>query len=252
VTARAQQRPVRSFVRRAGRTTRGQARALAELLPRYGVSPDAAPLDWDAVFPSHLAGAPLVLEIGFGMGEALLEMAAAAPTTRFVGVEVYDAGVGALLRGLEGGGIGSGADNVRVLHADVATVLERCFGPGELTRAQVFFPDPWPKKRHHKRRLIQAPFLARLVTRLQPGGELLLATDWAEYAESMRALCEAEPALVNVHGPWRWAPGRGRRPATKFERRGVERGHGVFDLVYCRVELPGRRIKAPGTLRSPG
>ncbi len=220
-------RPVRSYVRREGRITLAQRRALDTLWLRFGVDCGDTPLDLDALFGRKAAR---VVEIGFGSGELLAALAEANPQTDYLGIEVYRPGIGSLFRALESRGL----SNVRVICDDAADALGTCIPDGSLDAVLIFFPDPWPKKRHHKRRLIQAPFVARLATRLAPGGELLLATDWADYAEAMRSVCEAEPSLENAYGPGSWAPGRGRRRPTKFERRGLARGHEVFDLVYRR------------------
>lgn len=229
-------RHVRSFVRRAGRVTERQQRALDVLWPRFGVdapAPEAVLADdhWDAVFGR---GGPLTLEIGFGMGTSLLEMAAADPGRRFVGVEVHPPGIGALMAGLEEQGL----DNVRVMEADIAAILERVFAPASLDRVQIYFPDPWPKKRHHKRRLIQTPFLERLATRVAPGGLLMLATDWVPYAEWMLEALVAAPSWRNTAGSDSadgFVPKPEVRPGTRFEARGVKRGHEVRDLVFERV-----------------
>ena len=226
----ARRRPVRTFVRRAGRVTGRQQRALATLWPRHGVDlPEPVPAGfWDGLF----AGAgPLTLEIGFGMGQSLLAMAQREPERRFVGTEVHPPGVGALLAGIEELGLA----NLRVLDRDVLEILEIAFAPGELDRVQIFFPDPWPKKRHHKRRLVQPGFVARLARRVAPGGELLLATDWAPYAEWMLEVLEAAPAWENCHGPWAFAPDPGPRAPTRFEARGRRHGHRIRDLRYRRL-----------------
>lgn len=224
-------RHVRTFVRRAGRTTERQQRALDGLWPAHGVDlPDPVPAGfWDGVFGS--AG-PLTLEIGFGMGQSLLEMARQEPARRFVGTEVHPPGVGALLAGIEELGLA----NLKVLDRDVLEILESAFAPGELDRVQIFFPDPWPKKRHHKRRLVQPAVVDRLATRVAPGGELMLATDWAPYAEWMLEVLEASPLWENLHGPGAFAPDPGLRAATRFEARGLRHGHVIRDLRYRRVE----------------
>lgn len=223
-------RRIRSFVRRRGRLTGAQARALEQLWPRFGADVEVAAASgyWDQAF--EVTG-PLTLEIGFGMGQSLLAMAEADPERRFVGVEVHEPGIGALLAGMEARGI----DNIRVLAADVTEALPRVFAPGELDRVQIFFPDPWPKKRHHKRRLIQAPFVAQLAERVRSGGDLFLATDWAPYAEHMLEVLDAAPAWENVAGPGARIPRPAIRPETRFEARGLRRGHAVSDLHYRRV-----------------
>ena len=221
-------RRVRSFVRRAGRTTPGQRRALDQLLPVFGL-PLERSLDPVAVFGRH---AGLTLEIGFGNGESLLAMARAAPERDFLGIEVYDAGVGRLLEGVEREGL----RNVRVWHADAVPVLTDCVAAGLLDEVLLFFPDPWPKKRHHKRRIVQPDFARLVCSRLRPGGRWRLATDWAPYAEHMLDVLEAEPGLVNVHGPRGVAPRPSSRPLTRFEQRGARLGHAVTDLEYRRRE----------------
>jgi tRNA (guanine-N7-)-methyltransferase len=222
-------RHVRTFVRRAGRVTERQQRGLDELWPRYGVElPDPVPADfWDVLFDRT---GPLTLEIGFGMGQSLLEMARAEPARRFVGTEVHPPGVGALLAGISEAGL----DNLRVLDRDVLEILEGAFVPSALDRVQIFFPDPWPKKRHHKRRLIQPAFVERLAERMVSGGLLMLATDWAPYAEWMVEVLEASPSFENVHGAGAFAPDPGIRAPTRFEARGLRHGHVIRDLRYRR------------------
>ena len=224
-------RGVRSYVRRQGRMTPGQQRAFAELMPRYGVALGNAPLDLPTLFGRS---APVTLEIGFGMGDALLEMAAAAPERDFLGVEVHRPGIGRLLAGLDEGSL----TNVRVIAGDAVQVLERMLGDGVLDRVLLLFPDPWPKKRHHKRRLLQAAFVELAARRLAAGGLFHAATDWAPYAEQMREVLEACPQFENCAGPGAYAARPDYRPQTKFERRGVALGHAVFDLLYRRC-VPG-------------
>jgi tRNA (guanine-N7-)-methyltransferase len=220
-------RGVRSYVRRQGRMTPAQQRAYAELMPRHGVAVADSPLELATLFGR---GAPVTLEIGFGMGDALLEMAAAAPERDFLGVEVHRPGIGRLLAGLEARSL----TNVRVIEGDAVQVLERMLGDGVLERVLLLFPDPWPKKRHHKRRLLQAPFVELAARRLAAGGVFHAATDWAPYAEQMLEVLEACPLLENSAGPGAYAPRPDYRPLTKFERRGVALGHAVFDLLYRR------------------
>ena len=224
-------RGVRSYVRRQGRMTPGQQRAFAELMPRYGVVLGNAPLDLPTLFGRS---APVTLEIGFGMGDALLEMAAAAPERDFLGVEVHRPGIGRLLAGLDAGSL----TNVRVIEGDAVQVLERMLGDGVLDRLLLLFPDPWPKKRHHKRRLLQPAFVELAARRLAAGGLFHAATDWAPYAEQMREVLEACPQFENCAGPGAYAARPDYRPQTKFERRGVALGHAVFDLLYRRC-VPG-------------
>lgn len=223
-------RKIVSFVRREGRLTGSQQRALTELLPRFGVDVDAQPdavLDLDAVFGRR---APRVLEIGFGNGASLAQMAAGAPEQDFLGIEVHRPGVGHLLLEIERHGLG----NVRVICADAVDILERRLPPACLDRVLLFFPDPWPKTRHHKRRILQPSFVALVHGRLKPGGVFHMATDWAPYAEQMLAVMEAAPGFRNQAGPGRYAERPAYRPETRFERRGLRLGHGVWDLVYVR------------------
>ena len=221
-------RPIRSFVRREGRLTAGQQRALDELYPRYGVDWSGGRIDMAAGFERP---APLVLDIGFGDGDALAEIAAAHPDRNYLGVEVYRTGTGRLLRRIESEGL----TNLRVLLADASELLRDGLAPASLAGVQLFFPDPWTKKRHHKRRIVQAEWLARVADRLQPGGFLHMATDWADYAEWMLSLSDAEPRLENSYGGY--APDAGDRPETRFERRGRRKGHEVYDLILQRVDV---------------
>ena len=218
-------RPIRSFVLRAGRMGSGQTRALAELGPRFVLPFRREPLDLQTVFDRR---APLVFEIGFGMGDATAQIAAARSDTDFIGCEVHTPGVGALLKQIGECGL----TNLRIVQHDAVEVLEHMIEPGSLAGIHLFFPDPWHKKKHHKRRLIQSDFVARLVTRLAPGGYLHCATDWQPYAEQMLEVLGAEPALRNTADGY--APRPGYRPLTKFEQRGLKLGHGVWDLVFTR------------------
>ncbi|MEO8313033.1 MAG: tRNA (guanosine(46)-N7)-methyltransferase TrmB [Caldimonas sp.] len=217
---------IRSFVVRAGRMGPGQARALATLAPRFVLPFVAAPVDFAPVFGRV---APLAVEIGFGMGSATAAIAAAAPHVDFVGLEVHPPGVGALLQRIDAMAL----ENVRIVQHDAVEVLESMIAPASLAAIHIFFPDPWHKKRHHKRRLIQAPFVRLLASRLAPGATLHCATDWLPYAEQMLAVLGAEPMLANAAGEG-FAPRPPSRPLTKFEQRGLDRGHGVRDLVFTR------------------
>ena len=228
MNSRGHHRPVRSFVRREGRMTPAQRRALEALWPRYGVEPPARPLDPAAVFGRH---APLALEIGFGDGAVLAAMAAARPDWDFLGVEVHRPGVGRLLARLEREGL----QNVRVACADAVEVLRDWLPDGALAAVYIFFPDPWPKKRHRKRRLVQPAFGGLLVRKLAPGARLHLATDWEDYAAHMRAVLEATAGLRNLAGAGAWAERPAERPPTKYETRGRRLGHRVFDLAYVRT-----------------
>ena len=214
-----------SFVLRGGRIGSGQQRALDELGPRYVVPYRAEPIDFGVHFGRR---APLVVEIGFGMGDATAQIAQARPDANFLGVEVHTPGVGALLKRIGEMGLA----NLRIVQHDAVEVLQHMIAPASLAGVHVFFPDPWHKKRHHKRRLIQAPFVALLATRLAPGGYLHCATDWQPYAEQMLAVLGAEPLLANTVAGY--APRPEHRPPTKFEQRGLRLGHGVWDLVFVR------------------
>ena len=219
-------RPIRSFVRRNGRTTRAQARALAELWPRYGIAMSACQ-DLDQVFGRRV---PRMLEVGFGMGEALAAMAAKRPQLDFVGIDVHEPGIGHALRLLDG----TDLHNVRVVRGDAVELLRDHLPARSLDEIGIFFPDPWPKKRHHKRRLIQPPFLALCREALREGGDLHLATDWTPYAEWMLEALAATPGFENRHAPDPYAPDRGMRPATRFEGRGAKLGHSIHDLVFVK------------------
>jgi tRNA (guanine-N7-)-methyltransferase len=216
---------IRSYVLRAGRVGPGQARALAEIGPQCMLPYQADLLDLDAVFGRV---APHILEIGFGMGEGLAEIAATHPENDYLGVEVHTPGVGALLKQVGERGL----TNVRVIQHDAVEVLTRMLAPDSLAGIHIFFPDPWHKKRHHKRRLIQSPLVALLASRIQLGGYIHLATDWQDYAEQMLAVLGTEPLLRNTVADY--APRPTTRPLTKFEQRGIRLGHGVWDLVFGR------------------
>ena len=218
-------RAIRSYVLRAGRMGSGQARALAELGPRFMLPFQSTPLDAVAAFGRR---APLVVEIGFGMGQATAQIAALRPDTDFIGIEVHAPGVGALLQRIDEASLG----NLRLVQHDAVAVLEQMIAPASLAGVHVFFPDPWHKKKHHKRRLIQPGFAALIASRLVPGGRLHCATDWQPYAEQMLAVLAAEPLLVNTCAGY--APRPEVRPLTKFEQRGLHLGHGVWDLVFTR------------------
>lgn len=216
-------RRIRSFVTRAGRVSTGQRRAIDELGPRFVVPYDNALPDWDAIFGHR---APRVLEIGFGMGASTAEIAALRPGDDFIGVEVHEPGVGALLKLIGEQRL----SNIRIVQHDAVEVLEHMIAPGSLDGVHIFFPDPWHKARHHKRRLIQPAFVAQLAARLKPGAYLHCATDWQNYAEQMLEVLSAEPSLENTAQDF--APRPDYRPVTKFERRGLRLGHGVWDLVF--------------------
>jgi tRNA (guanine-N7-)-methyltransferase len=218
-------RAIRTFVRRAGRTTIGQAKAFDALGPRFLVPYAPKPLDFDAAFGRH---APAVLEIGFGMGEATAHIAALMPELNFLCCEVHEPGVGALLKRIGEQDIA----NIRIVQHDAVEVIDHMLPPGCLAGIHIFFPDPWHKLRHNKRRLIQAPLVARLAQRLRPGGYLHCATDWEPYAQQMLQVLSAEPLLENTAPAYAARPHY--RPLTKFENRGLKLGHGVWDLVFRR------------------
>jgi tRNA (guanine-N7-)-methyltransferase len=220
-------RSIRSFVIRAGRTTPAQQRALEQLWPRYGLAFESRPLDARAVFGRE---APCTLEIGFGNGENLVALAAAHPQCNFLGIEVHRPGVGRLLLALEARALA----NVRVICHDAVEVVGQQLAEGSLQEVQVLFPDPWPKKRHHKRRLIQGPFAQVLASRLKPGGLLRLATDWQPYALEMLQTLAAMNALENLAPDGAFVARPGARAPTRFERRGERLGHAVWDLEFRR------------------
>ncbi len=221
-------RPIKSFVLRAGRSGSGQQRALAELGPRFVLPYSTTPLDAAAAYGRV---APLVLEIGFGMGQATAQVAQAQPQTNFLGVEVHPPGVGALLK-LVGD---LQLANIRIVQHDAVDVLTHMLAPASLAGVHIWFPDPWHKKRHNKRRLIQSALVSLLASRLQPGAYLHLATDWQPYAEQMLEVLAGEPLLVNAQPGNGYAPRPGSRPLTKFEARGQRLGHGVWDLMFGRT-----------------
>lgn len=216
-------RAIRSYVMRAGRTTEGQARALSELGPQFKINYTPAPLDVHAPFGRQ---APVVLEIGFGMGDATAKIAQTLPDTDFIGCEVHEPGVGALLKHIGEMGL----TNLRIIQHDAVEVLDNMIAPQSLAGVHIFFPDPWHKKRHHKRRLIQAPFVEKLVSRLAPGGYIHCATDWEPYAQQILEVLSANADLSNTAEGF--APKPAYRPLTKFENRGIRLGHGVWDLVF--------------------
>jgi tRNA (guanine-N7-)-methyltransferase len=217
--------PIRSYVLRQGRFSPAQQRAHAELMPRLGIAFRAQPLDFKALFGRE---APVVVEIGSGMGETTARIAAENPESDYVAIEVHAPGVGSLLRRVDEEGL----TNVRVVQHDAFEVLRDMVPAGSLAGIHVFFPDPWPKKRHHKRRLVQPAFAELAASRLARGGRLHVATDWQEYADQILAVLSAVPGLTNTAAGF--APRPAWRPETKFEQRGRRLGHGVWDVLFTR------------------
>ncbi|MFP8968625.1 tRNA (guanosine(46)-N7)-methyltransferase TrmB [Pokkaliibacter sp. CJK22405] len=221
-------REVRSFVKRVGRMTPGQERALEQHFAVYGLRREDGPLNSAAVFGRE---APLVVEIGFGMGDSLVAMAKAMPEKNFIGIEVHEPGVGRLLNNVALEGL----TNVRVYCDDAVKVLEECIADGSLDTLQLFFPDPWPKKKHHKRRIVQTEFAEKLRSKLSIGGCFHMATDWEPYAEHMMEVMSMAEGYENTEGMGNFAPQPDFRPVTKFQKRGENLGHGVWDLMFKRV-----------------
>jgi tRNA (guanine-N7-)-methyltransferase len=221
-------RTIRSFVTRAGRITDAQVRALEVLWPKYGVEFGSDALDGDALFGRH---APRTVEIGFGNGENLARMAAAHPERDYLGIEVHRPGVGRLLLALEDGHLA----NVRVICHDAVEVLAQQIPQQSLDEVMILFPDPWPKKRHHKRRLVQSSFVELVTERLRLGGIVRMATDWQPYAEEMLAVLTAHPRLRNLAADSTYIPRPAERSATRFEKRGERLGHDVWDLAFERI-----------------
>ncbi|MFZ4701039.1 MAG: tRNA (guanosine(46)-N7)-methyltransferase TrmB [Candidatus Methylumidiphilus sp.] len=222
-------RPIRSFVLRQGRITLGQNAALEQLWPIFGLDMSN---DFNAL-EAFGRVAPLILEIGFGNGESLAQMALESRDKNFLGIEVHRPGVGHLLLKIQELGL----DNVRMYCADAVEVIRSRIAPNSLDAIQVFFPDPWHKKRHHKRRLVNAEFVSLAVEKLTVGGILHCATDWEEYAGQMLKLMEASPFLVNLAGQGSYSERPASRPPTKFERRGQRLGHGVWDLLFEKIDV---------------
>jgi tRNA (guanine-N7-)-methyltransferase len=218
-----QRRTVKSFVLRQGRVSNAQQRAWDTLFPRFGVAFSDSLLDARSVFGRS---APLIVEIGSGMGETSITIAKAHPENDYVAIEVHLPGVGSLLKSIDEEGLG----NLRVIRHDAVDVLEKMIPDASLAGLHIFFPDPWPKKRHNKRRIIQPPLVALMARKLAPGGYIHLATDWQAYAEHMLEVLSAEPSLENSAKDY--APRPAYRPQTKFEARGLKLGHGVWDLVF--------------------
>ena len=219
-------RTVKSFVLRQGRVSNAQQRAWDTLFPRFGIAFSETPLDIRSVFARR---APLILEIGSGMGETSVAIARAHPGNDYIAIEVHLPGVGSLLKAIAGRNLA----NVRIIQHDAVEVLRNMIEPDTFDAVHVFFPDPWPKKRHHKRRLLQPAFVALLVERMKTGAYLHAATDWQEYAEQILDVLKREPRLVNTAPDY--APRPDHRPQTKFETRGLKLGHGVWDIIFRRV-----------------
>ncbi len=220
-------RPIRSYVLRQGRLTPGQERAFETLWPRFGVEFTGEKLDLSSLFGN---GHPVYLEIGFGNGDSLAQMAAANPENNYLGIEVHSPGVGHLLLKIEELGL----SNIRILRHDAVEVLNRGIGDGALEGAFLFFPDPWHKKRHHKRRILQPAFLKQLARVIRPGGLFHAATDWENYAEHMMRVLTDSPDFENRLGTGNYSQRPDYRPLTKFEQRGQRLGHGVWDLLFTR------------------
>jgi tRNA (guanine-N7-)-methyltransferase len=218
---------IRSYVLRQGHLSPAQQRAVETLMPRFGIPYAAAPLDLAQTFGR---AAPKILEIGFGMGDTTAAIAKAHPEQDYLALEVHTPGVGNLLKLIEADQIG----NVRIIRHDAVEILRDMIADASLDGVHIFFPDPWHKARHNKRRLIQTPFIAGLVQKLKPGGYIHAATDWQDYAEQMLAVFSPEPLLENTSDGY--APRPDYRPLTKFEQRGLRLGHGVWDLVFRRKE----------------
>jgi tRNA (guanine-N7-)-methyltransferase len=232
-------RSVRSFVLRGSRLTVGQKRALDELWPRFGVDREHGQLDFEDLFGNRH---PVIMEIGFGNGDATWRMALAYPEENYLGVEVHRPGIGHLLLKLEEHGIG----NVRVNCEDAVELLRERIPDAALAGIRIFFPDPWPKQRHHKRRLLQPPFVDLLARRLRAGGQLHLATDWKPYAEHMLEVIGGDRRFENVAGAGRFAARPEWRPQTRFERRGQRLGHAVYDLLYQRAQRDAEMVSCQG------
>jgi tRNA (guanine-N7-)-methyltransferase len=220
---------IRSYVVRAGRMTDAQRNAFNAGWSQYGLKMADGAIDTDAVFGRS---GSKVLEIGFGMGDSLLQMAAADPETDFIGIEVHPPGVGTLINEAQAQGI----ENLRVYLADANDVLDECFAPQSIDRLQLYFPDPWHKKKHNKRRIVQPQFIQQVREKLRSGGVLHMATDWQHYAEQMLETLDEAQGFINTAGSGHYAPRPDYRPITKFEKRGERLGHGVWDLIYQKTD----------------
>jgi tRNA (guanine-N7-)-methyltransferase len=220
-------RQIRSFVRREGRITPGQKKAINEFLPVYGLSFEDGVVDFGECFVND---GEVVLEIGFGMGHSLVEMVEASPHINFIGIEVHRPGIGTLLNEIHKKGL----KNIRVFDHDAVEVLQNCIADDSLDKVQIFFPDPWPKKRHHKRRLIQTDFIKLIEKKLKYNGILHLATDWENYAEHMLEILNKEKGFKNLAGENKFPLNKNLRPQTKFEKRGQKLGHNTWDLIFTK------------------
>jgi tRNA (guanine-N7-)-methyltransferase len=223
-------RPIRSFVRRAGRMTASQQRALDELWPVFGIEHSKQPLQLDEVFGRS---APRVLEIGFGNGDSLVQLAAEDPATDFVGIEVHDPGIGHCMIAARA----SDVTNLRLIAYDAIDVLQDQIAPLSLSRLNLYFPDPWPKSRHHKRRIVQPDFLGLAASRLESKASLHIATDWANYAEHIDEVLEISPLFSCAERREHSGEQPLARPATKFERRGLRKGHRIWDWRFEKIDL---------------
>lgn len=218
-------RKIKSFVRREGRLTKGQTLALDTQWPRFGLSLEDGLLEFEKLFGRK---AETILEIGFGMGDSLFTEAQREPDHNFIGIEVHRPGVGSLLMNMQQHHV----DNIRLFDCDAVDVLKQCTPDNSLDKIQIFFPDPWHKKRHHKRRLIQPDFVALLAQKLKTGGVLHLATDWQNYAEHMMDVMNTSTPFENLAGKNQYSSRPASRPITKFEKRGLKLGHGVWDMIF--------------------
>ncbi|AHE66366.1 tRNA (guanosine(46)-N7)-methyltransferase TrmB [Legionella oakridgensis] len=222
-------RTIKSYVLRAGRVSNRQQLALEQWLKDYALFPSELVWNLTEEFGRE---AETIVEIGFGMGSSLLAMAKERPEVNFIGIEVHKAGIGSLVADLHDHAL----NNVRIAPFDATEVIETCLMDDVLAGVQIFFPDPWPKKRHHKRRLIQTDFIHRLVKKIKPGGFIHCATDWQDYAEHMLTVFMAEPSLRNQQAQGGFVPRPDTRPLTKFEQRGHKLGHKVWDLMFIRCQ----------------
>ena len=221
-------KPIRSYVIRSGRLTQSQKKAFDETWANYGLSLFSGPLDQQQVFGRP---APLIVEVGFGSGDSLLTMATANPEIDFVGIEVYASGVGQLMNNAAKQGV----SNLRIYMADAVDVLQECIVDSSISRFQLFFPDPWHKKKHHKRRIVQSHFVDLIRRKLMLTGVCHFATDWQNYADEMMSIMTTAEGLDNQSGEYQFSPRPSYRPETKFEKRGERLGHGVWDLLFERI-----------------